>query len=370
MYATGGVPPTDPSVLLATAAGVNLVLEPIYSSAVWGAGWYNAAMSAHYADAALRYEGTVDVEMQLGASGVIWDYLAKWIGSERAYPRSLDISPDGARVYQYRTSGAYAAKYDLYGAWNSTAGFSTSAGSFLTASLGVIALFRDEFDPTGVANNYSNYTYILQKKGVIASNCSVLSTTNPLNPGGANVNPIPFWRTNAQLLTGTWGGTIAAAPFGKSGFTLPQADTQTVEWSLDVAQGSIWLYVCSGSRLPVALLQGPMEATGNVVLYNPEGVFDPILGPNNTGTITSPYSYAENTIFQVDIADGAGGYVHLLIPAAVIESDEYGIAGLDAVTNRTFGIKGLGGRCVNSGGYTGSLPPAIISDHLGAYIAP
>jgi hypothetical protein len=113
-----------------------------------------------------------------------------------------------------------------------------------------------------------------------------------------------------------------------------------------------------------------MEATGNVVLYNPEGVFDPILGPNNTGTITSPYSYAENTIFQVDIADGTGGYVHLLIPAAVIESDEYGIAGLDAVTNRTFGIKGLGGRCVNSGGYTGSLPPCVISDSAGAYIAP
>ena len=55
MYSEGPATGTT-SVLLATGASVNLVLEPIYSSAVWGAGWYNAASSAHYADAAIRYE--------------------------------------------------------------------------------------------------------------------------------------------------------------------------------------------------------------------------------------------------------------------------------------------------------------------------
>jgi hypothetical protein len=34
-------------VILTTGASVNLVLEPIYSTAVWGAGWYNAADTAH-----------------------------------------------------------------------------------------------------------------------------------------------------------------------------------------------------------------------------------------------------------------------------------------------------------------------------------
>lgn len=360
MYSEGPAAGTT-SVLLATGASVNLVLEPIYSSAVWGAGWYNAASSAHYADAAIRYEGTVDVEMQLGAHGVIWDFLAKWIIQSRAYPRSLDISPDGARIYQYRTSSTYGTNYDRYGAWCTTAGFSTSAGSFLTASLGVVALFRSEYDPTGGAHAYSDYSYILQKKGVIGSDCSILSTTNPLNPSGSNVDPIPFWRTQAQLLRGAY-----SAPF--SGGFLPQSDTQTVEWSVDVTNNGLWLYTCNGERLPVAFLQGPMDVSGTVVLFNQGGVFDPILGPTGTeGTITTPYLYAENTWFRVTINKGAvGGNVYIEVPAAVVEADDYSITALDAVTNRSFTVKGLGGRCTNNI----AMPPCILSDSSGAYIAP
>lgn len=346
-YQTG--PTTGPAILLATGASVNLVLEPIYSSAVWGAGWYNAASSAHYADSAIRYEGTVDVEMQFGAGGLIWDFLQDWIVAYRAYPKSLDISPDGARVYQYRTTGGYHANYDTQGAFNTSAGFSTSEGSFLTSSLGVVCLNRTETDPTGTTSNFSNYSYILQRKGVIGSDCSVFSTTNPLNVGGANVNPIPFWRTQAQLLYGTY------APF--SGGTLPQADTQTVEWSVDVTQNSIWLYVCNGSRLPIALLQGPMDVSGSVTLYHQDGVFDPILGPTHTGTLTSPFLYAENTWLRVTIAGGPSGNVFMEVPAVVIEGDDYSIPGLDAVVNRVFSIKGLGGRCYN--GY--ALPPFLMS---------
>jgi len=363
MYSEGPAAGTT-SVLLATGASVNLVLEPIYSSAVWGAGWYNAATSAHYADAAIRYEGTVDVEMQLGANQVIWEYLMRWIVHSRAYPRSIDISPDGARVYQYRTSGAYASVFDLYGAWCTSAGFSTSEGSFLTASLGVVSLFRNEVDPGGSGHNYSAYSYILQKKGVIGSSCNVLNTTNPLNPSGSNVDPIPFWRTQAQLLRGSY-----TTPF--TGGTVPQSGTQTVEWNTDITNNSIWLYVCSGSRLPVALLQGPMDVSGTVVLYNEGGVFDPILGPTGTeGTITTPYLYAENTWFRVTINRGAiGGNVYIEVPAAVVEGDDYSIAGLDAVTNRSFNIKGLGGRC-SAVGAGHALPPCIISDGSGAYVGP
>ena len=333
---------------------MNLVLEPIYSTAVWGAGWYNAAMAAHYADAAIRFEGTVDIELQLGAAGALWNFVQDWVVDSRAYPKSLDISPDGARVYHYWTSGAYKSAYDLYGAWNSSCGLSTSEGSFVTASLGVVSLSRTETDPVG-GTNFSSYSYINQKTGVIAGDCGVLSSTNPLNPSGNNVDPIPFWRTNAQLLRGTYG-----APFDASG-TVPQAGTQTVEWSVDVTQNHVILYTCSGSRLPTAFLQGPMDATGSVILYNPDGVFDPILGPTLAGTLTTPYLYAQNTWFRVTIAHQTGS-VYIEVPAVVVESDDYSIAGLDAVTNRTFNIKGLGGRCTGSR----TLPPCVFSDSTGA----
>jgi hypothetical protein len=350
-------PDTSPTVILCTGASVNMVLEPIYSSAVWGAGWYNAAQSAHYADNAIRFEGNVDFELQGGDD--IWDLLGDWIVNERAYPRSLDISPDGARVYQYRTTGAYNANYDLKGAWNTSASFSTSEGSFVTVSAGVIALDREQVDPDG-GTAFSDFSYIKQKTGVVAGDCSVLADTNPLNPGGTNVNPIPYWRTKAQLLRGTY-----SAPF--TGGAVPQAGLETVEWSVDVTQNHVVLYTCDGNRLPTALLQGPIDVSGNVVLYHPDGVFDPVLGPSTGYSLSNPYLYAQNSWFRVTIArGGAASDIYIEVPAVVVESDDYGISGQDSVTNRGFSIKGMGGRCNG----TDTMPPMIMSDSGGAFVAP
>ena len=349
-------PAADPLVILTTGASVNLALEPIYSNAVWGAGWYNAATSAHYADNAIRFEGNIDFELQ--GSDDVWDLMGDWLINERAYPRSLDISPDGARVYQYRTTGAYNANYDLNGAWNTSASISTSQDSFVTVSAGVIALNRSEVDPAG-GTNFSDYSYINQKTGVIAGDCSVLAATNPLNPSGTNVNPIPYWRTDAQLLTGTY-----SAPF--SGGAVPQTGLETVEWSVDLTQNHVVLYTCNGNRLPTALLQGPIDVSGNLVLYNQDGVFDPIFGPDQSGTLTTPYLYAENTWFRVAIARGADPTIYIELPAVVVESDDYSIQDQGSVTNRSFSIKGLGGRC--NGLVT--MPPMIMSDSAGAFVAP
>jgi len=352
----------SPVIILATGASVNLVLEPIYSSAVWGAGWYNAGV-AHYADAAIRYEGSVDFELQ--GTPAVWDLMEKWISSERAYARSLDISPDGARVYKYRTSGNQGTSYDTFGAWNTSASFSTSEGSFVTVSAGVVAFRRDETDPAG-GSDFSNYSYIKQKRGVIASDCGLFSTTNPLNPAtvipGAtdNVNPIPLWRTKAVLNRGTY-----ASPFDIS----QPADTglETVEWSIDVSQNNVILYTCNGQRLPTAFLQGPQDATGSVILYNPNGVFDPILGPSGSGTLTTPYLFAEITWFVVEIVVNATPtYVYLELPAVVVESDDYSIPGPDSVVNRTFSLKGLAGRCNSAV----TMPPFIMSSSAGAFVSP
>jgi hypothetical protein len=352
LYTTG--PATGPLVVLATGASVNLVLEPIYSQAVWGAGWYNAAEAAHYADNAVRYEGNVDMELQMGVAGAIWNYLHAFIVTERAYPRSLDISPDGAHLYKYQTTGAYKANYDTNGAWCRSAGISTNEGSFVTCSLTVVALTRSETDADGTGSSFSDYTYIKQVKGAVASDCTFLSLTNPLNPSSTSVNPIPYWRTNAQISVGTY-TTPFAAP------TLPQTGLETVDWSIDIANNDKILYTCSGSRLARAVLMGPMGVSGNVTLYSPSGVFDPILGPLGTGSLTSPYSRAENTWFRVEIGYGTGS-AYIEIPAAVIESDKYDITGAEVITNRAFTLKGLGGRCST----TTTLPPCIISDYAGA----
>lgn len=114
------------------------------------------------------------------------------------------------------------------------------------------------------------------------------------------------------------------------------------------------------------MLQGPISATGSVVLYNENTVFDPIFGPAASNTLTDPYMTAENTFFLVEIARPVGGSIYMELPAVVIESDDYGIPGQDAVTNRTFSINAMGGRCNG----TVTMPPFIMSDSAGAFVAP
>jgi hypothetical protein len=125
------------------------------------------------------------------------------------------------------------------------------------------------------------------------------------------------------------------------------------------------VYTCNGNRLPTALLQGPAEATGSVTLYNECGVFDPILGPAHTGTLTSPYLYAENTWFRVTIPNGSNN-TYIEMPAVVVDSDDYSIPGQSDPSYRTFGLRGLGGRCEG----TTTLPSLILSDNGGAFVSP
>jgi hypothetical protein len=173
------------------------------------------------------------------------------------------------------------------------------------------------------------------------------------------MNPIPFWRTNAQLFRNTSG---PSSDFDMDPTDLADTGLETVEWSIDVSQAHFVLYTCDGDRLPTAVLMGPQDVSGSVTLFNFAGVFDPIIGPSGTGTLTMPYLYAEATWFVVEIVKSPdGSKVFFWLPAVVVESDDYSIPGPDSVVNRTFSMKGLGGRC-STGGYT--LPPFVMSTYV------
>jgi len=355
LSSSAGVP-ANPLLLLATGASVNLTLEPIYSSAVWGAGWYNAPTTAHYADGALRYEGSIDIEMQ--GTNELWNFIRDWGIEYRAFPASCEISPDGRRVYAFHTAGDYTIpgthdvnSFTNNGMYCSSLGFSTNEGSFVTCSLGAVGLHR-------VMSNIGE-VYIDQREGL--TDCNTLYTTYPLNPSSANISPIPFWRTLANLYdlgTPAYPTYPAYTPFVSG--TPFQSDIETVEWSVDLANNQVVLYTCDGTREATAVLMGAIDATGSVTMYSPSGVFDPILGPTGVeGTEDNPYQYAQRTCFRVEIQRSPASVnpVYLEMPACLIESDDYGIKGQSDVTSRGFSLKGLGGRC--SGGAI--LPPLLMS---------
>jgi len=366
--------PTSPLILLCTTAGVNIALEPIYSSSVWGAGWYNAPMSAHYADSALRYEGNIDIELQ--ASQGIWNLIRTWAIEQRAWPRSLDISPDGQSLYHYWVGTLsdlnnpatlevkpYETVFDVSsncGAWVQTMNFNTSQGSFVLSSINIIAIYRiitTPAPPYGTGTDPNLLPYIRQRTGYIARVPADIRGLNPLNPAQTNVNPIPFWKTNARLYDVTpaisHDGTSNWSPAdwpASSSYPQPwQAGTEATDWGIDLTNNTQPLYTCSGVRYPTAILMGPIEATGNVTLFHTDGVWDPVFPPAGDART------AENSAFRIRINTSGPTaspqtYVNIDLPAVVIETDDFSLKGQSEVTTRTYNFKGMGGRTANADG--------------------
>lgn len=338
----GGDPtiPGNGRLLLCTASSVNLEIEPIYSNAVYGAGWYNAPSKAHYADSALSYAGGLSFDFQ--ASSDVWNFIRDWAIEERAWPRSLSISPDGQNIYQYFVSDnsdnalpygpGIGAVFNNKGAWCSSLSLTTSQGSAVQATANVMAIFRT------IGAGGTNY--IDNRTGFILGTGSNVTTLRPLNPGQANIDPIPFWKTNANLyvvandynpLAGTPTPTQAVQT---SGNTTPE----TIQWSVDLTNNTLKLYTMNGTRFPSAVLQGAIDATGSVELFDSAfGVYDPV----TTGRT------AENTMFRVRIRTNAESamtptYVYVDMPAVVINSDDFGLKGQSDPVTRTFSLQGLG----------------------------
>jgi hypothetical protein len=394
--------------LLIEGASINLVLEPIYSEAIWGAGWYNAATNVNYADNAVRYEGSMDFQLQ--ASREAWNLVRDWCIEYRALSRAARITPDASWVYYYGPSQASAADYkDLgtggtgtilqtqgagrMGLWSQGFSLNTSQGSFVSGSINAVALFREVIGPGNKTplglgaqwddpfqqdspdlRTYTNpgeVSYIDNRFGLSKPN-------NPLNPRQAlynnepNFDPIPYWRTRAFIRKDDGAGNWTNVQTNNT-------DMETVEWSIDLTNNTQVLYTCRGVRGASAVLQGAIDATGSVTLYNQFGVPDPIFGlGTGSNDEFNPYFIAEDTEFVVEIVGtdgGSGNNLTLALPAVVIESDDYGIKGQNEVTNRTYSLKGLGGRELGNldsniaytpDGYVGtnelSLPPLIMTE--------
>jgi hypothetical protein len=404
--------------LLIEGSSINMVLEPIYSEAVWGAGWYNAATNVNYADNAIRYEGGLDFQLQ--ASANVWNLVRDWAIEYRAFSRAARITPDASWVYYYGpsqgNSGDARADYNdqgdgtsanivlnqgrgRMGLWCRGLSLSTSEASFVTGSIDTVALFRQAFGPgetspygtswadpfqqadpdLSTITNPAEVAYIDDRFGISGPN-------NPLNPirseyfDQPNFDPIPYWRTIAYIRRST-DTTSPVGPDNWANLTVQGLDTETVEWSVDLTNNTQVLYTCRGVRGATAVLQGSIDATGSVTLYNPYGLPDPVFGFDpTTYDEFNPFLYADNTEFIVQIV-GTGAssneFLTIALPAVVVEGDDYGVRGQNDVTNRTYTIKGLGGRLYQNldsnidytpTGFGGpnlntlSLPPMIMTE--------
>jgi hypothetical protein len=265
------------TMVLATNSSVNEVLAPIYSNSVHGAGWIDAG-TAYYSDDIIRYEGNIDFELVTEAMS----FLTSWTTTARNASKTVVVSPDGSVIYTF-TAGL------LTGAWNSSANFSTSEGSMITCSCGVMGLGRTE----------------------------AVGTSYTVNSAGLNeypdYHPYPYWKSSVDVLAGP-GGTN---PFG--------VGSVAIDWNIDVNNNPVVVYGCTGTMGPVAVLMGETDASANVVMFNTSGVGGIPVGATSANTSLT-ISFDGHT---------------LVLPAAVFESDGNDLSGADSIISRAFSFKGL-----------------------------
>lgn len=110
------------TAVLATGGNINVEQTPIFSSGVWGAGWYNAAEQVAYAPNFITLSGSVSFEL---TSGSAFDKLQAFGFEDRANPAGFAfyVLPNG-------TAG-YAGN-----AWCESMSFSASQDAIVTGDFG------------------------------------------------------------------------------------------------------------------------------------------------------------------------------------------------------------------------------------------
>lgn len=293
--------------LLTNSTGLNRQVNPLFSEAVWGAGWYNAAKHTNYADSQQHYQGNIDFELQ--AQTDIWNLVRDWVIEDRACAQSLTLSPNGYVVYDYTLD----EDDPRTGVWANSCSFTIDSESLISLSLDCIALKRTETITstsdfcTGMRTNPAN--------GV---------PTNPLNPTTRNRNPIPGWNAAATV---TWPNApdFWSDPGELTGMVLRSADI-TVNNNTQIVRG------CTGDTNPVAVIQGTISVDGSMTLWRQGGIPDPYV-PDSNFTASEA-----SVIFEL----GGTPALTFRLPYIVITSDAHDVQGQDSLTHRVFGIAGLG----------------------------
>ena len=110
------------TAVLATGGNINVEQTPIFSSGVWGAGWYNAAEQVAYAPNFITLSGSVSFEL---TSGSAFEKLQAFGFEDRANPKGFAfyVLPNG-------TAG-YAGN-----AWCESMSFSASQDAIVTGDFG------------------------------------------------------------------------------------------------------------------------------------------------------------------------------------------------------------------------------------------
>lgn len=319
----------DSIYLLTNSSGLNRQVNPILSTGVWGAGWWNAATTTNYADYQQHFEGDLNFDLQAGVGGqnAVWNQVSDWLVEQRVFPRSLELSPNGTTVFTYEAD--LAGDDARAGAWMSAASFTVDPEAIVTVGATLIALVRSE--------TYNTFgTYKADLKGPNEGGGNDLPggiPTAPLNPAPINRNPIPGWNARATLNFPTPSIPLVNwTPATQDGFVLMNA-------SINQNNNTQIIRGATGDANPVAVLQGTITVDGSLTLWRDGPIQDPygtVPGDTNRAFTVS----ASSLVLEMGVFQAVPLQFEVLQP--LLTSDAFDIQAQNTPTSRVFGLNGLG----------------------------
>ena len=223
---------TGTTVVLASGGNINVQQTPMFSSGVWGAGWYNAAQQVAYAPNFVTLTGSVNYQL---TKGNVFDILQQFAFTDRA-------NPTGYRVYILPNGTAgYGGN-----SWCESMSFSASQDALVTGDFG----FK-----SGNVKSGSR----LNTPGVLTGDNTTYTDDNvKLGASGGNLRDnlellsvYPFWasgvrvdsdslasldREEENIVEPTKGATMTALP-------------DVMDWNASYSSQVVLAKLCSGANV-------------------------------------------------------------------------------------------------------------------------
>lgn len=171
-----GVVKLDSVPLLATGGNLNIQQQPIFTTGVWGAGWYTAAQQIAYAPNYITTSGSVNFQLTgpvQGSNQSAFNKIQDFAFQKRNEGKQFEILPNGI--------AGYAGK-----GWCQSCSFNASQDAIITGDIG----FK-----TGNVQNCINTTSITDDDAKLGSNVNLNDAF-----GTSYLNVFPFWASGVCLM--------------------------------------------------------------------------------------------------------------------------------------------------------------------------
>ena len=274
------------ATILATSGSCAIAHDPIISTGVWGAGWYNAAEQVAYSNNVLKMTGSIGYELIVGN---VFEALLSFGFENRAadYGHGVVILPDGTNGF-------------MGPGWCSQVDMSASTDANVTGNISYSSaiLSRAKND---IGKNFITSDNVINKDVAKYGVGFHPGLTNPGQPPYSDSNkPVaateneflgmfPFWATSVHTIDGT-------------GDVYNKKVDNIQDWSAQYSSSVEFMTLCSGYTeydgpiTPDYIMIGSMQGSGSLTIVglssqiSPDSIYD----QKSYAIVVRPNSYLKD----------------------------------------------------------------------------